>query len=164
MQKNQLRKQFLSIMKLCVVQKKFWNIEREMERLSTWSSGSPILRINQRGNRNTIFWIDVSLINISNHKNNSSFYTLPCCLAYISLIFCYPWIEFGNTQNISVHEFMNAVSPFLKSRYNLVVSCCLQCHEYDKFLSSELHHLLSVTFALGSEGLLYNCNIVFYSF
>ena len=65
-------------------------IEREMERLSTWSSGSPILRTNQRGNGKTIFWIDVSLTIIFNHKNNFRFYTLPCCLAYISLIFSYP--------------------------------------------------------------------------
>ena len=66
-----------------------------MESLSTWSSGSPFLRTNQRGNRNTIFWIDVSLIIIFNHKNNSSFCTLPCCLqlAYFSLILYYPWIE-----------------------------------------------------------------------
>ena len=45
---------------------------------------------HQRGNRNTIFWIDVSLIIIFNHKNNSSFCSLPYCLAYISLIFSYP--------------------------------------------------------------------------
>ena len=54
----------------------------KVEYLSTWSSGSPILRTNHRGNRNTIFWIDVPLINIFNHKSNSSFCTLPCCLAY----------------------------------------------------------------------------------
>ena len=98
-----------------------------MERSSTWSSGSSFLRANQRGNRNTIFWIDVSLIIIFNHKNNFSFCTLPCCLAYISLIFSYPWIEFGNTQrqNIFGHEFMNAFSPFFKSLCNLFVSCCL---------------------------------------
>ena len=125
-----------------------------MERSSTWSSGSSFLRANQRGNRNTIFWIDVSLIIIFNHKNNFSFCTLPCCLAYISLIFSYPWIEFGYTQDIFVHQFMNAFSPFLYGLYNPFVSCCLQCHEFDKFLSSEVCHLLSVSFALGSEGLL----------
>ena len=54
----------------------------KVEYLSTWSSGSPILRKNHRTNRNTTFWIDVPLINIFNHKNNSSFCTLPCCLAY----------------------------------------------------------------------------------
>ena len=61
-------------------------------------------------------------------ENNSSFCTLPSCLAYISLIFSYPWIEFGNTQrqNIFVHEFMNTFFPFLKSLYNLFVSCRLQ--------------------------------------
>ena len=53
-----------------------------VEYLSNWSSGSPILRTNHRGNRNTILWIDVSLINIFNHKINYSFCTLPCCLAY----------------------------------------------------------------------------------
>ena len=111
--KNQLRKPLLSTMKLCLVQKKFYNIEREMERWSPWSSGSPILRTNQRGNRNTIFWTDVSLIIIFNHRNNYIFFTLPCCLAYISLIFSYPWIELGYPQNISVHEFLHAFSPFL---------------------------------------------------
>ena len=84
-----------------------------MEGLSTWSSGSPILRTNQRGNRNTMFWVDVSLISIFNHKNNPSFCTLPCCVACISLIFTYPSIEFGITKNIFVHEFMNAFSPFV---------------------------------------------------
>ena len=114
-------------MKLCLVQKIFWNIEREMERLGTWSRGSPILKISQRGNRNTIFWIDDPLVIIFNHKNNSSFCALTSCLAYISLIFSYPWVEFGNTQrqNIFVHEFMNAFSSFLKSLYNLCVSSCL---------------------------------------
>ena len=82
--KNQLRKPLLSTMKLCLEQKKFSNIERETERWSPWSSGSPFLRTNQRGNRNTIFWIDVSLIIIFNHRNNYIFFTLPCCLAYIS--------------------------------------------------------------------------------
>ena len=31
-------------------------------------NGSPILKINQRGNRNTIFWIDVPLVIIFNHR------------------------------------------------------------------------------------------------
>ena len=39
MQKNQFRKQLLSIMKLYLVQKKIWNIEGELERLSTWVLG-----------------------------------------------------------------------------------------------------------------------------
>ena len=132
-------------MKLCLVQKIFWNIETEMERLRTWSGGSPILKINQRGNQNTIFWLDVPLVIIFNHKNNSSFCALTSCLAYISLIFSYPWVEFGNTQrqNIFVHEFMNAFSPFFKSLYNLCVSSCLHCHEFDKFLSSEIQVKLS---------------------
>ena len=124
-------------MKLCLVQKIFWNIERETERLRTWSRGSPILKINQRGNRNTILWIDVPLVIIFNHKNNSSFCALTSCLAYISLIFSHPWVEFGNTQrqNVFVHEFMNAFYPFLKSLYNLCVSSCLQ-----KFKSSCLQY------------------------
>ena len=90
MQKNQLRTQLLSTMKLCLVQKKILKHRKRMKRLSTWSSGSPFLRTNQRGSRNTIFWIHVSLIIIFNHKNNFSSCTLPCCLAYISLTFSYP--------------------------------------------------------------------------
>ena len=58
--------------------------------LSTWSSGSTILKANQRGNQNTIFWIDVSLKIMFYHKNNYSFCTLPCCLGCICLIFSYP--------------------------------------------------------------------------
>ena len=50
---------------------------------------------------------------------------------------------------------MNAFSPFLKSLYNLFVSCCLHCHEFDKFLSSEVNVKLSSVSSYAHEKLLY---------